>query len=228
LSWNELHRMVGANCTNLFVNGKRVAEDQANGPIATEASHLIGCSYHRTKSFFTGTISEIAVCDTLLDRDELNTAISILMQNYAVQLLTGPGANQASNDENHLRERVAERLNITPGRRGSAGDKDHSDREILKNDRTPGQRFGITAVDGLEWSQAPNHQDAVADTSALELSVLQFQRELLCRRRWHDDRTFLSELPARGITGQGLEATFRERNCRDQAKKGIGAVMIIC
>ncbi len=55
------------NTFRLFVNDKLVTEDQANDPIATEASHLIGCNYHRTKSFFTGTISEIAVYDTLLD-----------------------------------------------------------------------------------------------------------------------------------------------------------------
>jgi hypothetical protein len=71
------------NSFQLFANGELIAEDHANGPIAREASHFIGCR-NRTKNFFTGSISEIAVYDSLLDREGLDTAMSVLMQKYAI------------------------------------------------------------------------------------------------------------------------------------------------
>ncbi len=74
------------NLFQLFANGELIAEDSANGPIAKEASHMIGCNNHRTKNFFSGSIAEIAVYGSLLDRDELNSAMFILMQKYAVQI----------------------------------------------------------------------------------------------------------------------------------------------
>lgn len=73
------------NLFQLFVNGELIAEDSANGPIAKEASHMIGCNNHRTKNFFSGSIAEIAVYNSLLGREKLDTAISVLMQKYAVR-----------------------------------------------------------------------------------------------------------------------------------------------
>ncbi|MCM2372641.1 FecR domain-containing protein [Aporhodopirellula aestuarii] len=73
------------NTLQLFANGELVAEDQANCPIATEASHLIGCNYHRTKSFFTGTIAEIAVYKEFLDRESFDQASSALVEKYSVR-----------------------------------------------------------------------------------------------------------------------------------------------
>jgi hypothetical protein len=69
----------------LFANGELVAEDPANGTIAKEASHMIGCHNHRTNNFFSGSIAEITVYNCFLERATFDKATSALMRKYGVR-----------------------------------------------------------------------------------------------------------------------------------------------
>jgi hypothetical protein len=46
---------------------------------------MIGCHNHRAKNFFSGSIAEIAVYKSLLGREKLDRAISVLMQKYGAR-----------------------------------------------------------------------------------------------------------------------------------------------